>query len=410
MVQRVLGAIGVLTALIFVLLGLPVEYPIFVVTLTAVICDHHRRTNWALAGLLAMSLYKGIFTETDLLAHYAHEAPGIANLGGLLLGFAVLAATFTMSKVPQWMPKVLPDDWKGGFVLLLLIFVMSMILDNIAAALIGAVVAKKVFHKVHVSYVGAIVLASNAGGAGSVLGDTTTTMLWLAGANWMWVLEAMIGGLIAVLISGFIASRQQQAFSPIKKDPSHVVHLDLPKLGVVFCMLVGAVVANVGLGIPSLGVWAVIIIAFVWNLLPENGVLRHEVKGAAIGAIFLLSLVMTASMVPIESLPVQGPVTLLGFSVVSGVFDNIPLTKLMINQNHYDWGFVAFGIGAFGSWSPFGSSAGVAVTTEFPEAADFWPWVKGAGWHILLGCFAGFFTMWAVLGWHAHDIGGMIGH
>ena len=56
-------------------------------------------------------------------------------------------------------------------VLLVIVFVLSSFLDNIAAALIGGTVAATVFrHKVHIGYIAALVAASNAGGSGSVLG------------------------------------------------------------------------------------------------------------------------------------------------------------------------------------------------------------------------------------------------
>src|SRR5207244_3325669 len=111
-----------------------------------------------------------------------HEWVTIANLFGLLLGFAVLASHFEESRLPALLPRLLPDDWKGGFVLLLLVFVLSSFLDNIAAATIGGTTAKVLYRgRLHVGFLAAIVAASNAGGAGSVVGDTTTTMMWIAG-------------------------------------------------------------------------------------------------------------------------------------------------------------------------------------------------------------------------------------
>ena len=106
----------------------------------------------------------------------------LTNLLGLLLGFALLARHFEDSGVPHVLPRYLPDDWKGGFVLLVMVFVLSSFLDNIAAALIGGTVAAHVFRRrVHIGYLAAIVAASNAGGSGSVVGDTTTTMMWIDG-------------------------------------------------------------------------------------------------------------------------------------------------------------------------------------------------------------------------------------
>src|SRR5687768_3174991 len=97
----------------------------------------------------------------------AHEWVILANLLGLLLGFALLSRHFEDSRVPEVLPRFLPDDWKGAFVLLVMVFVLSSFLDNIAAALIGGTMAGAVFRKrVHIGYLAAIVAASNAGEIG----------------------------------------------------------------------------------------------------------------------------------------------------------------------------------------------------------------------------------------------------
>ena len=74
-----------------------------------------------------------------------HEWVILANLFLLLMGFALLSRHFEKSRVPEEMPAFLPDDWKGGFVLLVIVFVLSSFLDNIAAALIGGTMARHVF-------------------------------------------------------------------------------------------------------------------------------------------------------------------------------------------------------------------------------------------------------------------------
>jgi Na+/H+ antiporter NhaD/arsenite permease-like protein len=108
----------------------------------------------------------------------------LLNLAGLLLGFAVLARHFELSGVPDKLPAYLPDDWKGGLLLLLIILVLSSFLDNIASAMIGGSIAMVVYkRKLHIGFLAAIVAASNAGGAGSVLGDTTTTLMWKDGVH-----------------------------------------------------------------------------------------------------------------------------------------------------------------------------------------------------------------------------------
>src|SRR4029078_503497 len=105
------------------------------------------------------------------------------------------------------------------FVLLVLVWILSGFLDNIAGALIGGAVAVTVFRrKVHIGYLAAIVAASNAGGAGSVVGDTTTTMMWLDGVTPLDVLPAYIPAVVALIVFGVPASFQQQRHSPIVRD------------------------------------------------------------------------------------------------------------------------------------------------------------------------------------------------
>ena len=168
------------------------------------------------------------------LAHLAHEWVLLANLLGLLLGFALLSKHFESSRVPAVLPRYLPDDWKGGFVLLVMIFVLSSFLDNIAAALIGGTIANVVFRgKVHIGYLAAIVAASNAGGSGSVVGDTTTTMMWIAGVDPLQVFDAYIAAGLAVLIFGIPAALQQHRYSPISKDAPPNVHVDWMRVAIV---------------------------------------------------------------------------------------------------------------------------------------------------------------------------------
>jgi Na+/H+ antiporter NhaD/arsenite permease-like protein len=144
-------------------------------------------------------------------------------------------------------------------------------------------------------------------------------------------------------------------------------------------------------------VWAVIIASAPirrpdWELLVEAGK----------GALFLLSLVLAASMMPVDQLPAPSWQTAFGLGFVSSVFDNIPLTKLALEQGGYDWGVLAFAVGYGGSMTWFGSSAGVAITNLFPEARSVGAWLKH-GWHVAVAYVIGFFVMLMVLGWHPHE-------
>src|SRR4029078_12565158 len=219
----------------------PVDFILFALILAGIAFLHRPTLQVAVGGLLAVTIYKLAFTGfkqgpgfAGLAGLLGHEWVIIANLFGLLMGFALLSKHFEDSNVPVVLPKILPDDWKGGFMLLWMIFVLSSFLDNIAAALIGGAIARGVFRgKVHIGYLAAIVAASNAGGSGSVVGDTTTTMMWIAGVSPLSVLEAFIAAGLWFCFFGVIAAKQQQAYSPILKDPPPGVRVDWARVGIV---------------------------------------------------------------------------------------------------------------------------------------------------------------------------------
>lgn len=395
------------------LFGVRVEFILFALTLLGVALFHHHTLRIALAGAAVISLYKLGFTGfhagaglDGLVGHLAHEWVVLANLFGLLLGFAVLARHFEDSELPEVLPRFLPRGWLGPLALLGIVFVLSSFLDNIAAALIGGTVAATVFQRrVHIGYLAAIVAAANAGGAGSVVGDTTTTMMWIGGISPLQVTHAFIGSVFALAVFGVIASRQQHRHQPLVRAAREGVHIDWPRLAVVAWILIAAVTTNVVVNtrfpaladtFPFLGaaVWAAILLAVpvrrpTWGLLPD----------AAKGSVFLLSLVVCASLMPVEELPPAslGTTFVLGF--VSSIFDNIPLTALALEQGGYDWGVLAYAVGYGGSILWFGSSAGVALSNLFPEARSVGAWLKG-GWHVALGYVVGFAALAGLLGWH----------
>src|SRR3954467_13382392 len=234
-------------------MGVPIDFILFSLTLAGVALFHHHTLQVALIGLAVITLYKLGFTGfktgpglPGLGMHLVHEWVILANLLLLLLGFALLSNHFERSGIPAVLPRFLPDDWKGGFVLLIMIFVLSSFLDNIAAALIGGSIAGTVFRgKVHIGYLAAIVAASNAGGSGSVVGDTTTTMMWIDGVDPLDVLEAFVAAAAAMVIFGIPASLQQQRYSPIVKDAAATARVDWPRVAIVAFILVVAIVVNV---------------------------------------------------------------------------------------------------------------------------------------------------------------------
>jgi Na+/H+ antiporter NhaD/arsenite permease-like protein len=411
--ERGLFAGALVVAAACVALGVPVDFVLFGLTLAGVALFHHHTLQVALIGLAAIVLYKLGFTGfktgpglAGLGRHMLHEWVILANLLGLLLGFALLSNHFEESRVPAVLPRFLPDDWKGGFVLLMMIFVLSAFLDNIAAALIGGTIARAVFRgKVHIGYLAAIVAASNAGGSGSVVGDTTTTMMWIDGVDPLDVLEAFVAAGAALFIFGIPAALQQHRYSPITRDAAASVPVDWARLAIVALILVAAIAVNVLINVkygaysdsfPFIGaaVWVALLLTALWRS-PDWSLL----PGALKGSIFLLALIVCASLMPVEKLPAASWQTAFGLGFVSAVFDNIPLTALALKQGGYDWGYLAYAVGFGGSMIWFGSSAGVALSNMYPQAKSVGLWLKH-GWPVALAYVIGFFILYGVLGWH----------
>ena len=220
-------------------------------------------------------------------AHLGHEWVILTNLLCLLMGFALLARHFEKSRVPVLLPRYLPHDWKGGFLLLAMVWILSSFLDNIAGALIGGAMAHQLFRgKVHIGYLAAIVAAANAGGAWSVVGDTTTTMMWIAGISPVVVFEAIIASSVALFIFGIPAAIQQQKYSPILERTQQQTHLDVIRIAIVGLILFLAIATNVTINIwfahladhfPFIGaaVWLAILLSAGirrpdWEVLPED--------------------------------------------------------------------------------------------------------------------------------------------
>ncbi len=392
--------------------GLPVDFILFGLTLLGVALFHHYTLRVALTGLGTIALYKILFTgfktgpgASGFLFHLGHEWVILVNLFCLLTGFALLSRHFEKSHLPVVLPKFLPHDWKGAFALLAIVWVLSSFLDNIAAALIGGAMAHQLFRaKVHIGYLAAIVAASNAGGSFSVVGDTTTTMMWIDGVSPLVVFEAIIASSISLFIFGIPAAIMQQRYSPILAHSREHPRIDWPRVGIVGLILVLAIATNVTINtrfpqladhFPFIGVavWVAILCSVAlrrpdWEVLPET------VKGS----VFLLSLVLCASLMPVEKLPAASWQTAFGLGFLSAVFDNIPLTALALKQGGYDWGFLAFTVGFGGSMIWFGSSAGVALTNLYPEARSVVQWVR-QGWFVAVAYVIAFFFMLSVWPW-----------
>ena len=378
--------------------GVRLEFILFGLLLVGVAIFHHKTFEVAVTGLIVILAFKLFFTDFNLIHHLHMEWRLLLNLFGLLMGFAILARHFEQSCLPDILPHWLPNDWRAGFVLLTIVFCMAIFIDNIASAMLGGAIALTVFRrKIHIGFLAAIAAAANAGGAFSVIGSTPTSMMWIDGVSALHVLPAVVGSTVSLVIFGTAAAIQQQRYQPILRDAKSGITVDWGRVAIVAVIPILAVIANVTLGMMALGVWVAIAIGAFFRKTDWK-----ELNRSLKGSLFLVALVLSASMMPVDELPQATWHSTLLVGALSAIFDNIPLTKLALDQGGYDWAFAAYAISCGGSMLWFGSSAGVALCNIFPEGRDVIQWVRH-GWHVILAYFLGFFIMLWILGWHPHE-------
>ncbi len=386
--------------------GVRYEIIIFALILVGVAIFYNNTMQVAVIGLLALCFYKYEFVDgfsviQRLFGYTNDQGEAVKgswntylNLALMLPGFSILANIFEESKFPSVLPRYLPSGSLGGMVLLIFVFCLSTFLDNIAAAMIGCSMAATLYkNKVHIGYVAAICAASNAGGAGSVVGDTTTTLIWIYGKDPLVLAHAFLPAIVALLIVAFFGARQQHKYTQDVFVPSGSVQIDKKRLGLVLLILAGAIFFNYFFEFPALGIWIAILIGALFVKINFR-----EGLNAIESTVFLVCLVFCAELVPIDSVPDASILSTLAIGFVSAVFNNIPLTQLCLIKGGYDWALISYAVGFGGSMIWFGSSAGVAVCNVFTKARSFMNWLR-YGWHIPFGFVIGFGVYLLVIGW-----------
>lgn len=306
-----------------------------------------------------------------------------------------------------------------------LAFLLSAIIDNLTATIVLISILRKVIldKNDRMWYAGLIIIAANAGGAWSPIGDVTTTMLWMAGKVTSGKLMTLLflPSLVSLLVPLIIASNLKVFDGTIEKIESDekqnkysslmlilglflivfvpifktITHLP-PYIGMLLSLAIFAVIAE-------------IITNRHYTFTQLEG--EHQQHGPTMKALskiempsilFFLGILMTVAAM--ESLgiifnfggqvsaaiPESVFVTLLGIS--SSIIDNVPLVAASIGmfQDATDatvWHFIAYAAGTGGSILIIGSAAGV-VAMGMEKISFFW-YFKKISLLALIGYLAG---------------------
>lgn len=304
-------------------------------------------------------------------------------------------------------------------------FILSAIIDNLTATIVLITILRKVIadRDLRLYFAGMIIIAANAGGAWSPIGDVTTTMLWMnlkvssVALISKLLLPSLICFAIPVLLASFLpifrgSIEEVPKDEKVSKNSSFMLILGLSLI--VFVPIFKTVThlpPYVGMML-SLG-----IVSMVGEILSNRKMTltkvesREHVHGPTFKALsriempsilFFLGILMTVAALESlgmiftfgvqvnEAIPQNLFVTLLG--VGSAVIDNVPLVAASMGmfQRPMDadvWHFIAYAAGTGGSMLIIGSAAGV-VAMGMEKISFFW-YLRNITWLATVGYLAG---------------------
>ncbi len=314
------------------------------------------------------------------------------------------------------------------WILSILTFFMSSVLDNLTTSIVMVALLRKLISDRHDRwfYAGMIVVAANAGGAWSPIGDVTTIMLWIGGhvTTLNIILKTFFPSLISMVIplvilsfsmKGHVGQSEEQSADDFDKDGDATTPFER---NLIFYLGVGSllfvpVFKTVTHLPPYLGMlWGLGLVWVVTELIHKTkndsdrtylsvvGVLR---KVDIPSVLFFLGI-----LVAVAALQTAGHLVLLSeflhqkvgnlyminiiIGAMSSIVDNVPLVAASMGMfnfptDHYFWEFLAYCAGTGGSILIIGSAAGVAVMGM--EKIDFIWYLKKISLLALVGYLAG---------------------
>lgn len=403
---------------------------IFVVGYISIVFEHKIRIDKAatalVTGVLCWLFY--FFSgqpvsdvEHKLLQHLGEIAAILFFLMGAMTivelvdshhGFNIITdAIHTKSK-----PKLL-------VLVAIITFFLSAILDNLTTSIVmTSLCSKLVFEKKdRLWFVSMVIIAANAGGAWSPLGDVTTTMLWIGGqvSALNIIVKTLLPSIVVVLLPLLILSLKFKDQEIEKRDEiknKHSIESSIILFTGIGLLIFVPVFKTVTHMPPFMGMlFALGIIWIVSSLIhlkkqPEerykysvaNALRRIDTSSilfflgillavSALQSFGILGNIAEFSLKHIKNVYITG--TLLG--LFSAIIDNVPLVAAaqgmfsleVFPTDHVFWEFLALSAGTGGSAIIIGSAAGVAVMGI--EKINFFWYLKNISWLALLGFFAG---------------------
>ncbi|MEK0414376.1 MAG: hypothetical protein RL070_1864 [Bacteroidota bacterium] len=383
--------------------------------ITAVIC-------WTLIVLNANN--KEVVVES-----LTHHLSAISEIVFFLLGAMTIVELIDAHDGFQNIADAIKTTHKTKLVWLiaLITFFLSAVLDNLTTTIVMISILNKLIQDKKVKWLllGLVIIASNAGGAWSPIGDVTTTMLWIGGqiTPLNIVKQVFLASLVSMAVPAIIVNYLIKG--PITLKPviennlnfnSNAFERNLIFYVGIGCLLFVPIYKTFTHLPPYMGmllclgiIWVVTELLHKKKADDEKGVLsvNHAIRKIDTPSIlFFFGILMAiASLEYVGVLPQMaaylnssiGDINLVAIAIglLSAVFDNVPLVAALQSmysleqypQDHYFWELLAYTAGTGGSCLIIGSAAGVAVMGI--EKIDFFWYLKKVSWIALIGFLAG---------------------
>lgn len=309
--------------------------------------------------------------------------------------------------------------WIVGFIT----FFLSAILDNLTTTIIMVTLIRKLIPKGEERLLmgGAIVIAANAGGAWTPIGDVTTTMLWIGGhlTTLAIMRDLFLPSLVCMIVALLFFNFSLKGEYPEDHGTKNV-HEPLEPMGkTIFWLGIGCLVfvpifkiltnlpPFMGIILGLAIIWVVTDIAHRGNKHRDHLRLPYTISKIDISSIlFFLGILLTIDALDTADILLDvamwldtniGSAHLIAttLGLISAVVDNVPLVAAIMKMYDFNiypidssfWQLVAYCAGTGGSILVIGSAAGVAFM-GMEQVRFFW-YVKRVGFAALLGYFAG---------------------
>lgn len=426
---------------------------VFVIGYAAIAFEHNLKVSKTasalLTGVIVWTIYVLMKGDTHTVSHSLMEHLGdISSILFFLMGAMTIVELIDSYNGFEIITEKIASTNKRQLIWILgfLTFFMSSVLDNLTTTIVMVALLRKLIkdHDTRMLYIGIVVIAANAGGAWTPIGDVTTTMLWIGGqisaGNIMikLILPSLISLMIPLVAVSFqlngnverpvLATETYQSLS--KKQQSIILFLGV---GMLIMVPVFKTITHLP---PFMGMMLGVAILWVVTEIMHHKYAEDsmdELQGgkdrnlvAVLGRIDLSSILfflgILLAIAGLESSGILGKLAaymdekignlnfiVMAIGLASSIIDNVPLvaaTQGMYSlaqypMDHYIWEFLAYCAGTGGSILIIGSAAGVAAMGM--EKINFFWYVKKISWLALIGYFAGAF-MYILQDWLIHNL------